>query len=219
MRAVHPPGDAVRWLCRAGLVAGLLALGLVLSACDRGGQREQPSDTVPPPGARMAIRPDSAVILVLDPHRMAAVTDDQRLAWLKDFPEDPIIGTPIVALDSTVFVLTKQHIHAVDKDGKTAFSVPHQDSLKEAASPDQIRLVAMTDSSLVACDGSRECVMLDKQGKEVWRYELPSDAALVDVPAVGPSGSLYLRSADWLYVVSNQGELRWRMSINKQALK
>ena len=56
-------------------------------------------------------------------------------------------------------------------------------------------------------------------GKETWRYQLPADAELVDVPAVGPSGSLYLRSAAWLHVVSNQGELRWRMSISKQSLK
>lgn len=166
----------------------------------------------------LATRPDSTALLVVSRDTLAAVQPSGQLAWVRRFPsDDPMVVYPRVAADSTLYVVTRKNIHAIDSKGATVFQLPHPFERAQPRKPEKMMLEPMPDSTVLVSDGDRALVSLDSSGSVKWRFTLPARDSIASAPRAAANGSIYLRSRAWLHSLDRAGKQLWRVPLQQMA--
>lgn len=202
----------------ARAVVSLLALLVGGFACD---------DTQPQPINRgvqaypvpvsytrqLVITPASVVVVVVAPDQLVAYNDKQLLQWRVALPPgESLVAPPAVTPDSTTFVLSAKNLRAVTASGEVRFvyKVPLKN---KPVSGRRWSLAALANSSVVIADGASTLINVDHTGKLRWRYELPGGSQMTTGPKAARNGSVYLRTAAFVYCVDGEGRQRWRVPL------
>ena len=206
--------DADRGLRRPG--TAIVAVLLCLTACQRTTaplpeNRGAPFYPAAPPDhlRGLTVTPGALVVAAVADDQVVAYADNQRLAWRVLLPRgEQLVYEPRVALDSITYLLTSRRLRAIQPDGRERLNraLP-----ATRASPPHWSLAIHPDSTVTLSDGARTVVRLRSSGDDAWRFTLPAGATLVAEPVAGPNGSLYLRTAAWIFAVSGEGALRWQV--------
>lgn len=147
-----------------------------------------------------------------------------EIAW--QFTEEAGLSGPVVANDGTVYV-------ASGKNGGTllAFTAAGQ-ILWEAAAPSSLIVPRNNDpyldednfiligtpaltgaGEILTADGTGSMHAFSPTGAVRWTFINNQPEPLLINPIVGPEGNIYYGTANYLYSLSAEGNLRWKISI------
>lgn len=147
-----------------------------------------------------------------------------EIAW--QFTEEAGLSGPVVANDGTVYV-------ASGKNGGTLLALnPAGQILWEAAAPSSLIVPRNNDpyldednfvligtpaltgaGEILTADGTGSMHAFSPTGAVRWTFINNQPEPLLINPIVGPEGNIYYGTANYLYSLSAEGNLRWKISI------
>ncbi len=153
-------------------------------------------------------RPDS-VLVIYDPttHRLAAWSPKAVEVWRLALPPgEKVIGLPVAAADSTVYLRVTNEVLAVSADGKLVWQTTMPPAVGD---PSIYSPAALTNSGVVLAKTAVQLVAYDPRGVEMWQFNLPLNEELRTSPLVADNGAICVATAGGLAAVSPAGVLNW----------